>query len=93
MSIEVPGVMHPREDDTPTVPEVSKADGTAVTISSPLKRDSDEIEDDSDSYATTPVAGRAKRHRWVWTLGPIQPVSQDISSSVDGDGKEGLHDS
>lgn len=83
------------EDDLTADLETPKADGAEATISSPtrVKRDSHEIDDDSDSHATTPVAGRAKRHRWVWTLGPVQPVSQDTSSTVEGNEEEGLHDS
>lgn len=41
------------------------------------RESSDEEEDeDGDSYPTTPVAGRRKRHRqWRWTLGPAESAS------------------
>jgi hypothetical protein len=36
------------------------------------KRDSSSSDSDSDdSCAHTPLAGRSKRRRWAWTLGPL----------------------
>lgn len=66
--------------------ELSKAGAAEATISSPvsgLKRDADNVEDDSDIHLATPVAGRAKRHRWIWTLPPIHPASHEQPPSVD----------
>lgn len=47
------------------------------------KRESeDEEEREDESYPTTPVAGRRKRHRqWRWTLGPVESEEGSTAES------------
>lgn len=83
-----------REDDAVEPQKEERMDAPLkVKTTSPHTGDkresSDEEEDEEErdeSYPTTPVAGRRKRHRqWRWTLGPVGSLSseEDTTTSID----------
>lgn len=55
------------------------------------RESSNDEEDDGDgeTYPTTPVAGRRKRHRqWRWTLGPVRSTDASTSDETPTPGRD-----
>lgn len=81
-----------QQDDSHVKKEAGGASVEPLVIpSSPCgtKRGSPVEEDDNDKCPATPVAGRNKKQRqWVWTLGPIEAVSQEARPQEAGIGEE-----